>query len=87
MSSYKCGCGFVMKSTSAVEDFIYVLIPNRVVSDTADLIDEGVIKNLEDFYSKIDPHLMDVWKCPQCGRLHIEEEKPLLTSYIKEVSS
>jgi hypothetical protein len=69
----KCLCGNVMTNVASPNDVEHVLLSDRVQERLQDLVDQEVSTN-----GKVDlwpehweeAGSIDVWKCPDCGRLY-----------------
>lgn len=87
MSKLACQCGYVMVVHTMEEDFLYDLIPQKNMAALFTKWDEiGGKFDSESFFSEYNQFRTDVYKCPECGRLLVED--PLgsnrFSSYIKE---
>ncbi|UJD89261.1 hypothetical protein FS594_10965 [Rahnella aquatilis] len=87
MSKLACQCGHIMVVHTMEEDFLYDLISQRKIMDLFNKWDElGDKFDSEAFFSEYNQFRSDVYKCPECGRLSVEEPpgSNQFSSYIKE---
>lgn len=87
MSKLSCRCGHVMVSRTMEEDFLYEIIPQKIIVKILNDWDEkGIEFTSDDFFDYYNKFRRDVYKCPSCGRIFIEDEPRSNTfnSYINE---
>lgn len=87
MSKLECKCGHIMTVHTMEEGFLYDFIPQGEIMNLFGRWDEiGDGFDSEAFFSEYNKFRTDVYKCPECGRLSIEEPRGSnkFTSYIKE---
>lgn len=84
MPKFACSCGYVMNLSIGTSEAEFNLIPERVIGVVGQLLSKGPLTE-EEFYNAIDPVTVNVYRCPNCNRLHLEElGKNRFRSYIQE---
>jgi hypothetical protein len=76
-----------MVSRTMEEDFLYEIIPQKIIVKILNDWDEkGIEFTSEDFFDYYNKFRRDVYKCPSCGRIIIEDEPSSnkFSSYINE---
>lgn len=74
MSKLACRCGHIMVVHTMEEDFLYDLTSQKKVMDLFSKWDEsGDEFDSEIFFSEYNKFRSDVYKCPKCSRLVVEE--------------
>ncbi|PIT13562.1 hypothetical protein [Snodgrassella alvi] len=86
MPKVQCRCGFIMRIHTLEEDFVYELISDNDLWNIIDTWSENEKFTSEDFLSAFNSKSFEVYKCPSCERLYIEESPGScnLNGYIKE---
>jgi uncharacterized OB-fold protein len=56
----------------------------RYVDKVASRLGAGSVMNDEEFYQMMDEEGINVYRCPVCGRIHLEVEKNKFESYVRE---
>ncbi|WP_127960475.1 hypothetical protein [Serratia microhaemolytica] len=75
MSKLACKCGHVMVARTMEEDFLYEIIPQKVIIQLLNEWDEkDTAFTSDDFFDYYNQFRQDVYKCPSCGRVIIENE-------------
>jgi len=85
MSKFGCRCGYVMIFQTGREEYDLTLIPEAKVEDIINKFNDQTF-NVENFIEIIDSQRLEVMRCPQCGRLWVEEgiRQGKFISFIKE---
>jgi len=84
MPKYACPCGYVINLSIGTSESELNLIPERVIGVVGQLLSNGSLTE-EEFYNAIDPETINVYRCPNCNRLHLEElGKNKFRSYVQE---
>lgn len=85
MPKFSCQCGYVINLSIGTSESEFNLIPERVVGVVGQLLSSGPLTE-EAFYNAIDPETINVYRCPNCNRLHLEElGKNKFRTYAPEV--
>ncbi|MDJ6543049.1 hypothetical protein LEC33_25605 [Salmonella enterica] len=87
MSKLSCRCGYVMVTRTMEEDFLYEIVPQKIIIKILNNWNvKGVKFTSDDFFDYYNKFRRDVYKCPSCGRLIIEDEPGgnKFSSYINE---
>ena len=85
MPKFSCSCGHVVNLSSWHPDEEFALIPEKRIEKIGELLDETSSLTIDQYYSLIDEVKTVVYRCPECGRLHIEENGKTI-SYVKEAT-
>ncbi|NML34244.1 hypothetical protein [Paraburkholderia antibiotica] len=87
MPKFACQCGYVT-NLSVTSDSEWVLVPEKTTQDIGEAMDEGKVVDGEYFYEMLRGKEITVYRCPSCGRLHLEEAgRNKFVTYIKEPSA
>lgn len=87
MPKFACGCGYVI-NLSVTSDSEWTLVPEKTMQDIGEAVDEGKVVDGEYFYEMLRGKEITVYRCPSCGRLHLEEAgRNKFVTYIKESSA
>lgn len=73
MPKIACKCGHVMNIGSFDEDIAYDLISQNVLWDIIDIFSEKEEFTSEKFMDSFNQESIEVYECPSCKRLLIEE--------------
>lgn len=84
MPKFACRCGHILNLSGVWPEAEWRLVPMARVGAIADRLDSGDIPNGDEFYDLIDDVSTTVYRCPVCGRLHLEVGKNIFESYRKE---
>lgn len=85
MPKFACRCGNVLNLSKGWTDYELLLVPIHVVDDMTELLDTDARPTGEQVWDSMFDASTKVFRCDQCGRLHLEHERNKFTSYIKEV--
>lgn len=86
MPKFKCQCGNVIDLSKGVSSCEWTLIPEKTIDKIGYLLSEDRSFDEGGFYDAVLEYGITVYRCPQCDRLHLEEEKNSFVTYIKENS-
>lgn len=84
MPKYACICGCVMNLSHGWSDFELTLVPESTIENVADRLDSGNKVSSSEFYELMDKNSTTVYRCPNCMRLHLENERNKFTRYVIE---
>lgn len=84
MSKFACRCGYVMNLSNGRPDFELALISEQRIEHIGEMLENPNQMDIKKFYELIDEVKTTVYKCPSCGRLHIDSGGGVFTSYICE---
>ncbi|GAB2895452.1 hypothetical protein GCM10027093_33720 [Paraburkholderia jirisanensis] len=88
MAKFACRCGYIINLIVSPNENEWTFISQRVVEDIVVAIDESKMRDGEYFYEMLQGDEITVYRCPSCGRLHLEEAgRNKFVTYIKELSS
>ncbi len=88
MAKFICACGHVINLIVSPSDNEWRLIKEATLEDIVSALDEGKITNGEMFLDFLRGKEVTVYRCPSCGRLHLEEAgRNKFVSYVKETKS
>lgn len=73
MPKITCKCGYVMNISSLNEEFAYNLISQNALWDIVDICSEQKDFTSEKFIEPFNQESVEVYECPSCKRLLIEE--------------
>ena len=75
MSKLSCRCGYVMVARTMEESFLYETVPQKIIIEILNNWDEKGIKfTSDDFFDCYNKFRRDVYKCPSCARIIMEDE-------------
>ncbi|WP_080407981.1 hypothetical protein [Burkholderia ubonensis] len=84
MPKFACRCGHVINLT-VTGDGEWMLVPEKAVQDIGNALDSGGVIDGEAFYEMLRGKEIAVYRCPSCGRLHIEEAgRNKFVTYVRE---
>jgi hypothetical protein len=87
VAKFACKCGHVINLIVSPSEDEWRLIPEKTLEDLVDAIDERKVVDGEYFYEMLRGKEITVYRCPSCGRLHLEEAgRNKFVTYIKESS-
>ncbi len=86
MSKFVCKCGHVINFSHGWSDCELALLPEQRIEQIGDLLNGDSQVTDDRFYDLIDEVKITAYRCPTCGRLHLESKdaKNHFTSYIPE---
>jgi hypothetical protein len=85
MAKFACKCGYVINLIVSPSDSEWRLIPEKALEDIVDAVDSGKVVDGDYFYEMLRGKEITVYRCPSCGRLHLEEAgRNKFVTYIKE---
>jgi hypothetical protein len=85
MAKFACKCGYVINLIVSPNDNEWKLIPEKTLEDIVDAVDAGKVVDGEYFYEMLQGKEITVYRCPSCGRLHLEEAgRNKFVTYIRE---
>lgn len=84
MPKYSCVCGYVMSLSQGWSDYELTLIPESAIERLGERLDNGGELSSDQLYEALDERAITVYRCPNCRRLHLEEQKNKFTTYVVE---
>ena len=88
MPKFGCRCGHVINLFGGTTDSEWTLVPEKTIDEIGDSLGGEKPPNEEAFYDAIMTHGITVYRCPACGRMHLEEAgRNKFVTYIKEPSA
>ncbi|MFX1682667.1 hypothetical protein PV762_25920 [Mitsuaria sp. CC2] len=63
-----------------------LLLSEARVEEIAGRIEQQPAITPDEFYTLVDSQKIDVYRCPQCDRVHIDQGEGKFASYKREVS-
>lgn len=75
MSKFVCQCGHVMNLSIGWSDWELALIPEGWIEKMGLLLADGKVPTIDDFFASIDKEKTTVYRCPNCGRLHLKDKR------------
>lgn len=86
MPKITCKCGHTMYIGLFDENFSYALIPENSLWDIVDSSSENMIFSSENFIDSFNDKSVEIYECPICKRLLIEESpwSNKFNFYVKE---
>ena len=84
MSKFACRCGYVMNLSNGAPSFEFALVPEARIEQIADKLDEPEHLNSDAFYGLVDEVKTTVYRCPSCGRIHVDGGNGLFNSFVPE---
>lgn len=73
-----------MNLSIGTPSFELALVPESGIERIAEKLDAPARVNGEDFFALIDEVKTTVYRCPSCGRIHVDEGNGLFNSFILE---
>lgn len=73
-----------MNLSNGTPNFELALVPESLLEQIADKLDEGERLNGDAFYGLIDEVKTTVYRCPSCGRIHVEGGDGLFDCFVPE---
>jgi hypothetical protein len=88
MSKFTCRCGHVINLSVGTTDSEWTLVPEKTIDKIGSALNAGRELSDEGFYDAIMENGITTYRCPACGRLHLEEAgRNKFVTYVKEVIS
>ncbi|MFZ6723801.1 hypothetical protein [Undibacterium sp. Ji49W] len=86
MPKFNCKCGHDMNLSQGWSNCELALIPEKRIEEIGDLMAGESRLTDDQFFNLIDEVKNTVYRCPMCGRLHLENKnkKNHFESYILE---
>ncbi len=84
MPKFACRCGNVMNLSNGYQSYELALLPEARIEQIAEKLDEPGRVNSEAFYELVDEVKTTVYRCPSCGRIHVDEGNGLFNSFVPE---
>lgn len=84
MSKFACRCGYVMNLSSGWSSYELILIPESRIEEIAEMLDQPGHMGSEGFCKLVDEVSLAVYRCPSCGRVHIDDGGGKFTSFVQE---
>lgn len=86
MPKFACKCGHVINLSSGTNDNEWTLVPEKTIDEIGGALNAERGLSDEVFYDTIIKNGITTYRCPACGRLHLEEAgRNKFVSYVKEV--
>ena len=86
MSKFACKCGHVINLSDGTSGSEWTLLPETTIDRIGDMLGDGKMLSDEDFYDSIVQDGVTAYRCPACGRLHLEEAgKNMFVTYVREL--
>ena len=73
-----------MNLSNGTPSFEFALVPESRIVQIADKIDTPEHLGSDAFYSLIDEVKTAVYRCPSCGRIHVDGGNGLFNSFVPE---
>lgn len=84
MSKFSCICGYVINLSGGWSNCEFVLVRESVIDKIANCLDGATGIKADRFYEMIDSGGVQVYRCPQCDRIHLQEGINKFTAYTRE---
>lgn len=84
MPKFACRCGYVMNLSNGAPSFELALIPESRIEQIAEKLDEVEHLGSDAFFGLVDEVKTTVYRCPSCGRIHIDGGNGLFNSFVAE---
>lgn len=84
MPKFACRCGNVMNLSSGYQNYELALVPESRIEQIAEKLDGLEPLNSEVFFELLDEVKTTVYRCPACGRIHIDGGNGLFNSFVPE---
>lgn len=85
MPKLGCRCGHIMSVSNGWSPEEWMLVPQQVVEAAGERLENGSLRRAEEFYAAIDSSGIQVYRCSNCGRLHLEETPGTFTPFVREM--
>lgn len=88
MTKFACACGQIINLSVGTTDAEWTLVPEKTIDAIGDVLSEGATLSDETFYDTILENGITTYRCPACGRLHLEEGgKNRFVTYVREAAT
>lgn len=84
MPKLGCRCGHIISVSNDWSAEEWMLVPQQLVESVGERVEDGSLHRAEDFYAEVDSNGIQVYRCSNCGRLHLEETRGMFTSFVHE---
>ena len=84
MPKLACRCGYVMNLSNGTPDFELALVPENMIEYIGENLENPGKIDIDKFFDLIDEVKTTVYKCPSCGRLHVDSGKGIFISFAPE---
>lgn len=84
MPKFACRCGNVMNLSNGPSSFELALIPESRIEQIAEKLDEPEHLGSDAFFALVDEVKTKVYRCPSCGRIHVDGGNGLFKSFVPE---
>ncbi len=84
MPKFACRCGYVMNLSNGYQSYELALVPESRIEQIGDKLDESEHLSSDAFYGLIDEVKTAVYRCPSCGRIHVDGGNGLFNSFVPE---
>ena len=85
MPKFACVCGHVINLSQETSECEMSLVAEQKIDEIGCALSNRWLSE-DEFYETIDQGAVTVYRCQQCGRLHVDQGGGQFSSYIKEVS-
>lgn len=83
MPKLRCKCEYIINLSNIPCEHEYMLVPDEVIAYIEMSIDNGKCDS-DFFHDVLIEKAETVYRCPQCGRLLIEDDSGMCTPYKRE---
>ena len=84
MPKFACRCGYVMNLSASPSNFEFALLPESRIEQIAEKLDDSERLNSDIFYELVDEVKTTIYRCPSCGRLHVDGGGGVFSSFFPE---
>lgn len=84
MPKFACRCGYVMNLSKGAPSFEFALVPESRIEKIAEKLDEPKRLGSDAFFELVDEVKTTVYRCPSCGRIHVDGGNGLFNSFVPE---
>lgn len=85
MPKFACSCNHVINLSNGSSEHEFALIPESCIERIAEDLNGSGKLNDEAFFEIIDKVKVMVYRCPSCGRLHVDGGSGLFNSFAPEL--
>jgi hypothetical protein len=85
MPKFACVCGHVINLSQGTSECEMSLVAEQKIDEIGYELSNRWLSE-DEFYEAIDQGAVTVYRCQQCGRLHVDQGGGQFSSYIKEVN-